>query len=90
MKDENIFLAEQLKTEIRKADNIKVSFFIMVPSFPMPDSYIKAVTKNRLKYKLILYFIFRADYAIEIMTIMLEIIYANFVIFLKANLTSVY
>ena len=33
---------------------------------------IKAVTKNRLKYKLILYFIFRADYAIKIKTIMLE------------------
>ena len=44
----------------------------MVPSFPMPDGYIKAVTKNRLKYKLILYFIFRADYAIKIKTIMLE------------------
>ena len=39
LKDENIFLAEQLKTEIRKADNVKVSFLIMVPSFPIPDGY---------------------------------------------------
>ena len=28
---------------------------IMVPSFPMPDGYIKAVTKNRLKYKYKIY-----------------------------------
>ena len=38
----------------------------------MPDGYIKAVTKNRLKYKLISHFIFRADYAIKIKTTMLE------------------
>jgi len=41
LKDENIFLAEQLKTEIRKADNIKVSFLIMVPSFSMLDGYLR-------------------------------------------------
>ena len=27
MKDDNIFLAEKLKTDVRKSENVKVSFF---------------------------------------------------------------